>query len=107
MLKLSRLFSYLFGAAALALAVFAFQELQFIGFPDGHIGEWDWARKTVFYLIIITSTLTGLWLFCLGWFSTQKRPAKTLGVTCVSYVIFTALLFAIDSYLSHLSGRGG
>lgn len=107
MLTFSRFFAYLIGSVAFALSVFAYQELQFIGFPDGFNGQWDWARKTVFYVIILSSIVTGFWLFCLGWFATQKRPAKSLGITVGSYVIFTALLFAMDSYLSQLSGRGG
>lgn len=106
-MKLSRLIAYGLGAVAFAMAVFAYQEYQFIGFPDGFEGGWDWARKILFVLIILLSAISGVWLFCFGWFASDKSIGRVLRSTIVAYVTLMSLFLALDYYIAHLSGRGG
>ena len=100
--------AYLSGAIALAAAFGLYQELQFMGFPDGFLTELDRARKVLFRIFIGVSIPVALWLFTLGRLAASRQVGRLLMVSLAGYGAFIALLFITDLYLrQNLRGGGG
>lgn len=106
-LKLHRILAYSLSCLALALSIFAYQELRFIGFPDGFVSEEDNLRKSLFALFIGVSLVASFGFMVLGWISARKDTRKILTITGISYGVFMALMVIADHDLSQRSGFGG
>ena len=105
--RAKRVFAYASGGAVLVLALFVFQEMRFIGFPDGFVSECDRLRKDLLILVIAVSAAAGVWLFIIGWISGKKRIGMTLRFTYIIYVFLMVCAFVVNHYLHRCSGRGG
>jgi hypothetical protein len=105
--RAKRVFAYASGVAVLVLAFYVFQEMRFIGFPDGFVSEYDRLRKGLLILVIAVSALAGVWLFLIGWMSGKRRIGMTLRFTYIIYVFLMLCAVIVDHYLSRCSGRGG
>ena len=92
---------------ALAAAAFSLFELQFLGFPDGYLSDWDTARKVLLTgLIGISLFMSAVALF-LGWRSATSSADRILKIVGLLYMVFLTAMLIADSYFSSQSGRGG
>lgn len=96
-------------AAGLILLAAAFVSwwLRDLGFPDGHLTEWDRARRVLGNLFTGTSVAAGLGLFFLGARARKHAIARPLRIALVVYVAFTLVMLGLDQYLGVRLDRGG
>lgn len=93
---------------ALALALFGYLEVRFMGFPDGFLTELDRGRRVLWGGFAGLSLVALVWFAYLGWLAFNKNISRPLAVSAALYAGFAALAAAVDFYLRKtLNGGGG
>jgi hypothetical protein len=100
------LIALLVGLALLAAAL-GFFELQFLGFPDGYLSDWDRARRVLLTGLIVTSVFVSAIALFLGSRLASAAAGRNLKIAALLYALFLAAVLIADGYLSSQSGRGG
>jgi hypothetical protein len=104
----NQVLAYSVGSITLLAALVLYQEVQFMGFPDGFLSELDRARRVMLWVMIGLSLPTALWFFALGRQAARTQVGPQLSVSLAGYGAYMALLWLIDLYLRrNLIGSGG
>jgi hypothetical protein len=104
----SRYVAFLLGVMLLAVAAFAYTELQLLGFPDGHLTELDRARIPLHSVFIGLSVLCGLYCIYLAAADPGRRRQLGLRAVVLLYLAIGLATLLIDLYLSsYLDGGIG
>lgn len=86
------------------LAGACFYEYQFIGFPDGYKSDYSTIRGIILLLSALFHVSSGvLWLIFCNRFASLRFGLKIILV----YIVFSLVLFWLDSEINHYSGLGG
>ncbi len=99
-----RLGLYLAASVVLLIAVVAYLEGRSVGFPDGHRGEWDEARRVVLLALSVVSFLTSLGFVFLRRIADRRRA---FWVLAISYLVVLVSVLAADHFLGQVAGQGG
>jgi hypothetical protein len=100
--------AFLLGVTALAVAAWAYTELQLLGFPDGHLTALDRARIPFHSVFIGLSVLCGLYSLYLGAAEPGRRRQLGLRAVVLLYLVIGLATLLIDLYLSsYLDGGIG
>jgi membrane protease YdiL (CAAX protease family) len=96
--------SYLFSIIALLLGVYFYYDFQLIGFPDGHLTEFEQITKKIYQFYTVIFFLFTLYFFYLGRKSKKNRKPK---LTYIFFLVFIGLILIINYYLKTQLGNGG
>jgi hypothetical protein len=102
-----RTLAYFMAGVSLILSAFAYQEWQFLGFPDGFLTEVNRAEKVLFGLFVGVSVLMSLWFVSLGWLASKRNVSRQLYTTLIFYSLIVVVVFGTDVYLRQRLGGGG
>lgn len=106
--------SFILGLIALAIAFFIYTDLQYMGFPDGYLTEFDHAEMKLLPTVMWASIAFGLFFFYLAWIALKKRSNKkpyliAFYIITLLYIFLIITIYILDrnyySYLDH--GQGG
>lgn len=89
---------FLLSLLTLALLVYYYFELAYIGFPDGHITDYDNYR---YYLLIVINLIN---LLLTGISILYK---KNINIALAFFIIINFCATYANTALSNFSGRGG
>ena len=101
--------SYCCATLSLSIAILAGLELQYLGFPDGHITDLDGAKRVLYTFAATVSLLFSAWFVYSGiQLKTAKEP-KTLFISVTAFVIILGTLALLYHYYSSVldGGQGG
>lgn len=101
--------AYFLSVFALLSAILAFMSTISMGFPDGHLTEFERATKPLLIWYSIVALLFGILFYGLARFSSKTYSSVvfyfSLGIFVVLVIGLSALYFYLGSNLDH--GRGG
>ena len=106
---LFRILFFLCCAFSLAVCIFLWISIGYIGFPDGHITDFDKVKKVVNSIGIFISVVFGGYCFYAGLFY-QKKSRMSIFVKCLlGYsLLMIGLFIAVDLFDPYFNnGRGG
>jgi len=96
--------NYLFSIIALLLGVYFYYDLQLIGFPDGHLTEFEQIIKKIQPFYIAICFLFTLYFFYLGRKGKKNRNSK---LTYILFLTFIGLILIVSFYYKTQLGTGG
>lgn len=106
---MARSAAWLLAALSAMLAVFAYADLRFAGFPDGHLTELERAQVFLLPIFIGVNLLCTVWFLRLGCIAKNIGMATRLRVSRIVYAIFLVGSVVIHLFLLQRlnSGVGG
>jgi hypothetical protein len=105
-LKWMRVIALLIAGLTLALSIYAYIELRFLGFPDGFLTELERSQSFLVKIFIGINIPTSIWFSYLS-FAAPPRIHRKLGISIALYGIFGLILFAINVFLRQYLNDGG
>ncbi len=103
----NRVLSVILTGVALVAAALGLFEIQYLGFPDGYLSDWDIVRKGLLTGLIGISVFMSAAALFLGWRSVSSSASTYLRIAGLLYAVFLAAVLIADSYFRGQSGRGG
>lgn len=110
MIIYARILAGLYGVVILLIIVVAYLTIQYAGFPDGHVTDYEKAIKIPLILCNLINAITGIFLFRQSFSKNVKL--MTICIAIVIHVIFLlAYTYGLDwyfkVYLGLDYGQGG
>ena len=100
--------AYSLGVFLVGLSGFVFENIRYLGFPDGFYSELDRGEKILFQAFLYFCIPAGLGALYLGWVAARRKISRELRFVGILSAIGIALFFMVDIYLRfHLIGGGG
>ena len=109
-MKWTRRVAYMLGCVTLASSFAIRYHLGWMGFPDGHLTDFERIAETILLRVFGAVSLPiGVWFLVLGWIGRRHRIGWAVCLTAVLFAILVGSLIAVGVFQSgHLEdGTGG
>lgn len=99
--------AYVLSVVALLSAILSYMSTVSMGFPDGHLTEFEFAIKPLFITYSILALLFGIFFYGLARFSSKKYSKVLFYFTFVLFVLLAIGLIVLYFYFKTNLNHGG
>jgi hypothetical protein len=102
-------YPFLLCIIVLAVALYQFLGLQLVGFPDGHVTDYDSYAVPLYTSFATVNVIFGIYFGSIGVIAIKNREHVSAVIAILLYALLCSVVIGVDYYLwiSFDHGQGG